>query len=283
MWWTKGRNTLAVGFRGDLLRMDELNLFNEFGVYTFKSTYTGDALSDFMTGNLNTVCRVPANWNVRNQWIGLFVQDEYRATRAANLHFALRWDPYFRHDLYGRIEQFNPAGYAAGVVSKAFPNAPPGLYFPGDPGVPPNGVHPAYSNFSPRFGFAYDLFGDNKTVLRGGGGVFYDSSQSAFFNSRMVDATPWNPTISITGPAGPFSNPLLGVAPLQEPPPNPPPSNTVFTPARCSRSLRTLTVTTARQPSITGISRSNDKLARIGWRAWRMSVPTPTIFMLPRS
>ncbi|HZL50604.1 MAG TPA: hypothetical protein VFC37_06600 [Terracidiphilus sp.] len=98
-----------------------------------------------------------------------------------------------------------------------------------DAGVPGNGVNPSYSNFAPRFGFAYNLFGDNKTVLRGGGGVFYDSSQSAFFNSRMVDATPWSPTISITDPVGPFSNPLLGVAPLQEPPPNPPPSNTVFT------------------------------------------------------
>src|SRR5665213_3357359 len=228
--WTKGRNTVAVGFRGDLLRMDELNLFNEFGDYTFKSTYTGDALSDFMLGKLTTVLQGSGeNRNGRNQWIGLFVQDDYRASNRLSFNFGLRWDPYFPwHDLYGRIEQFNPAGYAAGIISKAFPNAPPGLYFPGDAGVPGNGVNPSYSNFSPRFGFAYNLFGDNKTVLRGGGGVFYDSSQSAFFNSRMVDATPWSPTISITDPVGPFSNPLLGVTPLQEPPPNPPPSNTVF-------------------------------------------------------
>ena len=228
--WTKGRNNVAAGFRGDLLRLDELNLFNEFGVYTFSSTYTGYALSDFMTGKLNSVLQGSGeNRNVRNQWIGLFVEDDFRASRRLSFNFGLRWDPYFPwHDLYGRIEQFNPAGYAAGVVSKSFPNAPPGLYFPGDSGVPANGVNPVYKNFSPRFGFAYDLFGDNKTVLRGGGGVFYDSSQSAFFNARMVDATPWSPAISITGPAGPFSNPLLGVTPIQLPPPFPPPANTVF-------------------------------------------------------
>lgn len=229
--WNHGRNNLAVGFRGDWLRMDELNLFNEFGSYTFSSNFTGYALSDFMLGKLNTALQGSGeNRNVRNQWIGLFVQDDLRATRRLSFNFGLRWDPYFPwHDLYGRIEQFNPAGYAAGIVSKEYPNAPPGLYFPGDAGVPANGVNPVYTNFAPRFGFAYNLTNDNKTVVRGGGGMFYDSSQSAFFNSRMVDATPWSPTISLTNPAGTFSNPFQGLTPLQEPPPFPPPSNTVFT------------------------------------------------------
>ncbi|MCU1261029.1 MAG: TonB-dependent receptor plug [Bryobacterales bacterium] len=229
--WIRGRNSVAVGFRGDLLRLDELNLFNEFGAYTFNSNITGYALSDFLLGRLNTLVQGSGeNRNLRNQWIGVFVQDDFRANRRLSFNFGLRWDPYFPwHDLYGRIEQFNPAGYAAGIVSKAFPNAPPGLYFPGDPGVPANAVNPVYKNFAPRFGFAYDLFGDSKTVLRGGGGIFYDSSQSAFFNSRMVDATPWSPTISLTNPVGPFSNPLQGITPLQVPPPFPPPANTVFT------------------------------------------------------
>jgi hypothetical protein len=208
--WNHGRNQLAVGFRGDLLRMDELNLFNEFGDFTFSSNFTGYALSDFMLGKLNSVLQGSGeNRNVRNQWIGLFAQDDYRANRRLSFNFGIRWDPYFPwHDLFGRIEQFNPAGFAAGVVSKEYPNAPPGLYFPGDPGVPQNGVNPVYTNFAPRFGVAYDLLGDGKTVIRGGGGIFYDSSQSAFFNSRMVDATPWSPTISLTNPTGTFSNPF---------------------------------------------------------------------------
>jgi hypothetical protein len=228
--WTKERSALAVGFRGDLLRMDELNLFNEFGTYTFSSIFTGDALSDFMLGKLNTVLQGSGeNRNVRNQWIGLFIQDDFRASRRLSFNFGLRWDPFFPwHDLYGRIEQFNPQGYTAGIVSKAFPNAPPGLYFPGDAGVPANAINPVYKDFAPRFGFAYDLLGDGKTVLRGGGGVFFDAVQSAFFNSRMVDATPWSPVISISQPAGPFSNPLLGITPIQQPPPFPPPSNTAF-------------------------------------------------------
>ena len=229
--WTKGRHNIAAGFRGDLLRMDELNLFNEFGVYTFTSFFSNYALSDFLLGRLSSYLQGSGeNRNVRNQWIGLFAQDDIRVNRRLTLNLGLRWDPYFPwHDLYGRIDQFRPSGYYAGQVSQTFPNAPPGLYFPGDPGVPANGVNPVYTNFAPRFGFAYDLFGDNKTILRGGGGLFYDSSQSAFFNSRMVDQTPWSPTISLTDPVGPFSNPLQGVTQgIPQPPVFPPPANTAF-------------------------------------------------------
>ena len=231
MRWTKGRHSVAFGFRGDQLRMDELCEFYEFGYFTFTSYFTNYAMSDFMLGRMSTFQQGSGeNRNVRNHWMGLFAQDDVRASRRLTFNFGLRWDPYFPwHDKYGRIDQFNPSGYAAGRVSQMFPNAPPGEYFPGDPGVPQNGVNPVYSNLAPRFGFAYDVFGDNKTVLRGGGGVFYDSSQSAFFNSRMVDATPWSPQLALTNPVGPFSNPQLGISQgIPQPPVFPPPKNTAF-------------------------------------------------------
>ena len=231
MRWTKGRHNIAFGFRGDLMRMDEVNDFNEFGTYTFTSFFTGYAMSDFFLGRLSTYLQGSGeNRNLRGKWIGLFAQDDIRINKRLTLNLGIRWDPYFPwHDKYGRIDQFRPSGYSAGVVSQVFPNSPPGLYFPGDPGVPTNGVNPVYSNFAPRFGFAYDLFGDSKTVLRGGGGVFYDSAQSAFFNSRMVDQTPWSPALSLTDPVGPFSNPLQGVTQgIPVPPVFPPPSNTGF-------------------------------------------------------
>src|SRR5262249_19527638 len=77
------------------------------------------------------------------------------------------------------------------------------------------------------FGFAYDLTGDGKTSLRGGSGVFWDTRQSAFFNARFADVTPFSPQLTLTDPPGPFSNPLAGIkSPF--PAPFPPARDTPF-------------------------------------------------------
>jgi hypothetical protein len=111
----------------------------------------------------------------------------------------------------GRVERFRTEDYVNGVVSKQFPNAPAGLSFPGDPGMPKYGVRPSYMNFSPRVGFAYDVFGDGRTSVRGGGGVFFDSMQVGIENNRFVDISPFSTQVDVTSPTGPLSNPYLGM------------------------------------------------------------------------
>ncbi len=66
------------------------------------------------------------------------------------------------------------------------------------------------NNFGPRAGFAWDLTGDGKTSLRGGGGMFYDQHRDGESGNGAVNAAPWSIRLCVTRPAGPFSDPYRG-------------------------------------------------------------------------
>jgi hypothetical protein len=111
----------------------------------------------------------------------------------------VRWEPYITvRDAYGENTAFR-----AGQQSTVYPLAPVGYLFPGDKGIDGLGVIPnRYDRFSPRFGFAYDPFGDGKTSIRGGYGVFSDTIQLVSLNSNGTSQpfsyglTTYNPQLS---------------------------------------------------------------------------------------
>lgn len=87
------------------------------------------------------------------------------------------------------------------------PTLPTGILLPGDPGIPRGIVGTPKLHFSPRIGFAYDPVGDGKTVLRGGGGVFWGSASGNEFNA-LSNFNPFavrqqfNDVQSLTNPYG---------------------------------------------------------------------------------
>ncbi len=227
--WVVGRHSVAFGIHAELSRVDLDNQFLRGGTFSFTSDITNYAPASFVLGKIRSFRQGAGEFkNNRNQFLGFYIQDSFRVTSRLTLNAGIRYEPIFQwREVRGRVEQFRPDAYWRGEKSTQFTNAPPGLFFPGDPGVPENGVNNKLNAIMPRLGFAYDVFGDSRTSLRGGVGMFYDSRQSGIFNNRVVDVTPFSPQLTITDPKGSFSNPYLGVQ-NPFPSPFPPPKDIVF-------------------------------------------------------
>jgi len=244
--WVVGRQDLRFGGVLERSRVDLNNLFFQPGEYSFSSlnNFLSGILSDYSN---NVAFRQGAGEFKNNRGIfsGVYFQDYYKVTRRLALNFGLRYEPALPwREIKGRVEQFRLSGLMAGIHSTRFPNAPAGVYFPGDPGVPENGIEANLKNFAPRLGFAYDIFGDAKTSLRGGTGMFYDTRIPGIINNRFVDVTPFSPQLILSTSGvtpGTISDPLCAQASTQAklgctaqanlfPAPFPPPSTATFAP-----------------------------------------------------
>jgi len=226
--WVRGRHNFAFGGSYEHDRWNKLNALNSYGVFTFSGDTTGSALSDFLLGKLRSFQQGNGQrQSNRYDLYSLYFQDSFKASSRLTLSFGLRWEPSLPwHEIYHEVEVFRPDLYAKGVKSQVFLNTPPGMLFAGDPGVAEDGRSPDYKTWAPRLGFAYDPFGDGKTSVRGGGGVFFNSRQPGSVNASQSMISPFSPTVTLTTPQGPFSNPFQGIN-NPFPLPNPSPKDVV--------------------------------------------------------
>jgi len=217
----RGRHQMAFGFNLVRVFNDTISGFEENGYFQFNGTRTGTTavpgctncglpLADFMLGSPFDFQQTNATPDDLRQWIASFyAQDTFKVNSRLTLNFGVRWEPTFANpDKYGRGSSFTMANFLAGVVSTVHPNAPVGLLFPGDKGVPAANWNGHLPNFAPRVGFVWNPNGDGRQTLRAGGGILYDVSET-WFNERETTNAPTGTLIDTPNPAGGFSNPWL--------------------------------------------------------------------------
>jgi hypothetical protein len=184
------------------------------GRFSFNGGTTGLSLADLMIGK-------PNEWRqdqittqyLRQNYVGLYVQDTWKATPKVTLNGGLRWEPYFwPYDPRAVTAQYNKKWFDQGIRSTAFPNAPAGILFPGDSQAVDTGHsehNPAWMHFAPRAGLAWDPKGDGMTVVRTAYGIFFDYPH--FQGIGGIKSTPpRGGLIQLTNPGGGFDDPWQG-------------------------------------------------------------------------
>lgn len=209
--WTKGTHQLKFGFSWAIYKKIQAAFTTTEGQFTFNGSYTGYDFADFLLGYAQSYeedgSQITGHWN--NISPAAYVQDNWRATSRLTLNLGLRWDgiPHtyeanqlssnFYPNLYNPADAatFDSNGHVCSVNSSpACVGGPsPGLVAEsafggyqfylngigvgGLNGIPKGLVNNSWDNWGPRIGFAYDVTGQGKTVIRGGFGLMYERIQ----------------------------------------------------------------------------------------------------------
>jgi hypothetical protein len=146
------------------------------------------SLQNFLTGTVKNGAIAISNEDDRlrlNQFAG-FIQDDWRLRRTVTLNLGLRYE-------------FDAPPYEVGgnYIGNFYPNSNPATQFAlGQAGGPfPPLYHPDYKDFAPRFGVAWDVRGNGKTVVRAGAGIVYSFDTLG----SLIDLVPFGASVPSIG------------------------------------------------------------------------------------
>ena len=196
--WTKGGHTFKFGGDVNLIKINtnatQIFTLNYGGVYTFGSLDAGafgfpsvfpsfNAVQSYGLGIPTTYFQGIGNTNrpTTDKSLGVFAQDSWKINRKLTLNYGVRYDIEWAPIFQPATALNAAADQAQGVLQ----------------GIPLNS-----KNVQPRIGLAWDPWGDGKTVIRAGYGIFYDNPSLALgFLANAFDGA--ESSLIETGGAGP--------------------------------------------------------------------------------
>ncbi len=190
--WVHGTHTLGFGAEYRTWKLNRDLADNFLGNFTFNGFVTGNPVADMLLGYYSEaavfqpggfssagVAGNPRQFNLK--YFAPYVQDDWKVNQNLTLNLGLRWDyrtvPYETHNHMGWLDVTNPAGglciadktlVTDGITGDNSYYRYCGRRNPADASLTP---------FAPRIGFAWRPFGGDKTVIRGGYGIFWDSAE----------------------------------------------------------------------------------------------------------
>ena len=187
----KAKNTFKFGASGIRRDVAYFRPISGKGYFNYGSgDSTGYVPAEMLAGftDYYSIGAQSGFYGTRNYEVGIYGEDDWRATQRLTINAGIRYDiitwPTEEHN---REAAINPAN---GTIELAGVN-----------GVPRTIINNNYGNFAPRLGFAYDVLGTGKTVLRGGYGIYYFLDRGGIDN-QLGQQVPFGGSVNYTAQQG---------------------------------------------------------------------------------
>jgi hypothetical protein len=175
--WTKGSHSMRFGASVERVQSSTYWPANSGTTWAFTSLTSflaGSALS--VTGAQDNGTNYPIR-DFRELDFVFYAHDDWKVSPKLTVNFGLRYEPTTNpseaHNNLYAVTNF--------ATATGFTNVPNVLE-----------ANPSTKNFDPRVGFAYDLFADHKTSIRGGFGIFHDVVFAGEYAISYINSPPWN-------------------------------------------------------------------------------------------
>ncbi|MGB7189771.1 MAG: TonB-dependent receptor [Acidobacteriaceae bacterium] len=232
--WSKGKNQFKFGFSWLHDYKNQQLQANTQGTATFNSSvFSKDSYINFLLGDASSFTQL--EYLAGKHWVNnnysFYGLDNWHITPQLTLNLGLRFDgmPH-AYERYNQFANFVPADYDA---TQPYPMNPDGTLNPaalstfsstgssqfylngikeaGAGGFPRGVVKDRYFTWQPRVGFAYNLFGDGRTVLRGGFGMFFERVQgNDVYNAALNPPFAYQPSATNVYFSNPNTSALTG-------------------------------------------------------------------------